>query len=77
MTRHDRDVRRLVKLGQAFAQLPEWTTVYDLWKASGVRLGRLYPMLHRLEDEGSVESDIREDEGTGKERRFYRWLGTW
>ncbi|GAA2685872.1 PadR family transcriptional regulator [Nonomuraea recticatena] len=47
---------------------------YELSKRAGVRSGVLYPILHRMLDEGWLEDGWEEAEGLGKRppRRYYK-----
>jgi PadR family transcriptional regulator PadR len=47
---------------------------YELSKKSGVRSGVLYPILHRMLDEGWVEDGWEDQKETGKRppRRYYK-----
>jgi PadR family transcriptional regulator PadR len=48
---------------------------YQLWQRSGVRSGVLYPILHRLLDEGLLEDGWEDQQSSGRKRpprRYYR-----
>lgn len=69
------DARRAAIL-DALAEHPEGMYGLDLWKATGIGVGSLYPLLVRLEDSGVVHSWWGEPVGLdGPRRRYYGLTG--
>jgi PadR family transcriptional regulator PadR len=44
---------------------------YELWKATGVRSGTLYPILHRMLNAGWLADGWEEQRGKRPPRRYY------
>lgn len=52
---------------------------YELWRRSGVRSGVMYPILHRLLDEGWLTDGWEDQESPGRKRpprRYYELTPT-
>jgi DNA-binding PadR family transcriptional regulator len=67
-----RDERRRRDILALLAEAVDGMYSIDIGKRAHVRVGRLYPLLHRLENEGRIRGDF--ELGPEPRRRVYRFV---